>query len=328
MTETVSAIANVFRTDHSFLLTAHVNPDGDAVGSVAAAAWILKALGKEPVVFLESGVPAYLDWIEFPCPVLSTPEELASCKPDRVVVMDCGDAQRSGEAMTAFIESGRAQVINIDHHLSNPMFGEINLVDTTASSTGELIADIAAELGIELSGHMGEALYLAVSSDTGKFSYNNTTARAHDIASQIVANGLKPGDFNEKTDSEWSLNKIRLWAKLFSNIEIALNGKVAYLSLPKTLFESTGTEYSDIEAIINYLRRIEGVEVAMTIRETDTGSKASMRSHGAVDVQKMAAAHGGGGHKNAAGLTLDLPLNKAIEALLATIDQNLTLDEA
>ena len=328
MTETVSAIAKVFRTDHSFLLTAHVNPDGDAVGSVAAAAWILKALSKEPVVFLESGVPAYLDWIEFPCPVLSTPEELANCKPDNIVVMDCGDAQRSGEAMTKLIESDRAQVINIDHHLNNPMFGGINLVDTTVSSTGELIADIAAELNIELTGHLGEALYLAVSSDTGRFAYNNTTARAHDIASQIVANGLKPGDFNEKMDSDWSLNKIRLWAKLFSNIEIALNGKVAYLSLPKALFESTGTEYSDIEAIINYLRRIEGVEVAMTIRETDTGSKASMRSHGAVDVQKMAAAHGGGGHKNAAGLTLDIPLEKAIETLLATIDQNLILDEA
>ena len=328
MKETVTAIADALRTDRYFLLTAHVSPDGDAVGSVAAMAWILKKLGKKPVAFLESGVPAYLDWVEMPCPVLTTADELSTCSPDRIIVLDCGDAERTGDIMTAYLARTEVPVINMDHHLNNPMFGAINLVDTSASATGELVANVADELGVELEGPLGEALYLAISSDTGKFSYNNTTARAHEIAAAILKHGMKPGDFNEKAESEWSFNKIKLWAALFSNIEIALNGKVAYLTLPNALFERTGTEYSDVEAMINYLRRIENVEVAMTVRETESGSKASMRSHGDVDVQKMAASLGGGGHKNAAGVSLDIPLEKAVETLLATIAQNLVFKEA
>lgn len=328
MPNTVSQIAQAIRANETFILTAHINPDGDAVGSVAAMAWLLTKLNKQPIIFLESGIPAYLDWVELPCAVLSTAEELATCKPEQIIVMDCGDAERSGEIMTSYLAETEASVINIDHHLHNPMFGAINLVDTAVSSTGELVANIAEELGLAFEGFLGEGLYLAISSDTGRFAFNNTTARAHEIASQVVRSGLRAGDFNEKLDSDWSVNKIRLWAELFSNIEIALNGKVAYLTLPKALFERTGTEYSDIESIINYLRKIENVDVAMTVRETETGSKASLRSHGAVDVQKMAASLGGGGHKNAAGISLDLPLDAAVETLLATIDQNLVLNEA
>ncbi|MCT4536386.1 bifunctional oligoribonuclease/PAP phosphatase NrnA [Halodesulfovibrio sp.] len=328
MSNVLSEIAQTIRAGETFLLTAHISPDGDAVGSVAAMAWLLTKLEKTPVIFLESGIPNYLEWVEFPCSVFTTAEELATCTPDTIIVMDCGEAERAGNIVTDYLAHTDAPVINLDHHLHNPMFGSINLVDTTASSTGELVADIAEELTIGFDGFLGESLYLAISSDTGRFSYNNTTARAHAVASKVVDAGLKAGDFNEKLDSEWSLNKIRLWAELFTNIEIALNGKVAYLTLPDALFERTETEYSDIESIINYLRKIENVDVAMTVRETDTGSKASLRSHGAVDVQKMAATLGGGGHKNAAGVSLDLPLDAAVETLLATIAQNLVLNEA
>ena len=328
MNETVSAIAEALRTDNNFLLTAHVSPDGDAIGSVAAMAWILKKLGKQPLVFLESGVPSYLEWVEIPCPVLTTAKEVSACAPERIIVLDCGDAQRTGDTMSAYLDRTDVPVINMDHHLNNPMFGDINLVETTACATGELVAAVADELSVELTGHLGEAVYLAISSDTGKFSYNNTTARAHEIAAAILEAGLKPGDFNEKAESEWSFNKIKLWAELFANIKIALNGKVAYLTLPNSLFESTGTEYSDVESIINILRRIENVAIALTVRETDSGAKASMRSHGDVDVQKVAAVHGGGGHKNAAGVTFDIPVEKAVETLLATIAQNLVFKEA
>lgn len=328
MPNVVSQIATAITADKTFLLTAHISPDGDAVGAIAAMAWLLIKLDKKPVIFLESGVPSYLEWVELPCEVFTTAEELAACQPDRIIVMDCGDSHRSGEIMTEFLAESNAPVINIDHHLHNPMFGELNLVDTNASSTGELVAGIVEQLGVSYEGFLGEGLYLAISSDTGRFAFNSTTARAHEIAAQVISTGLTPGDFNEKLDSAWSLNKIKLWAELFANIEIALNGKVAYLTLPRALFERTGTEYSDIESIINYLRKIENVDVAMTVRETETGSKASLRSHGAVDVQKMAASLGGGGHKNAAGISLELPLEKAVEALLATIAQNLVLNEA
>ncbi|SIN94889.1 DHH family phosphoesterase [Halodesulfovibrio marinisediminis] len=328
MPNVVSQIAQAIRANETFLLTAHVNPDGDAVGSIAAMAWMLIKLDKKPIIFLESGVPDYLDWVELPVTVLTTAEELASCTPDRIFVLDCGDAHRSGEIMMDFIARTNTPIINLDHHLHNPMFGDLNHVDIGSSSTGELVADIVDELGISYEGFLGEGLYLAISSDTGRFTFNNTTPRAHEIASKIIRAGLKPGDLHEKLDSNWSMNKIKLWAELFANIEIALNGKVAYLTLPKALFERTGTEYSDVEAIINYLRKIENVDVAMTVRETDHSSKASLRSHGAVDVQKMAASLGGGGHKNAAGVNLDLSLDQALETLLATIAQNLVLNEA
>lgn len=328
MPNVVSQIAQAIRADETFLLTAHIGPDGDAIGSVSALAWLLIKLDKKPIIFLESGLPTYLDWVELPCAVLTTAEELATCKPDRIIVMDCGDAERSGDIMMDFLARTEAPVINIDHHLHNPMFGSINLVDTASSSTGELIANIVDEFGIAYDGFLGEGLYLAISSDTGRFAFNSTTPRSHEIASKVINAGLKPGDFNEKLDSDWSLNKIKLWAELFAHIKIAVNGKVAYLTLSKALFERTGTEYSDIESIINYLRKIENVDVAMTVRETDSGSKASLRSHGAVNVQKMAAGLGGGGHKNAAGISLDLPLEKAVETLLATIAQNLVLNEA
>lgn len=324
MQETIKEISRILKEENDFLVTAHENPDGDALGSISALTWMLTRLGKRVAAYNVTGVPHYLDWLQIPVMVHTNISELPFT-PKRVIVLDSGSAARAGAAIEQLLSSTPS--ICIDHHLKTPDFADINWIDPSYAAVGEMLAVLADHLTIMMTDEIGEAIYLAIASDTGNFTYGNTTPRTLEIAAEVLRRGLDLESFTARSEANWSLNRIYLWGHLFDNVNLVLDGQVAYITLPDSLFADTGTTMEDAEGIVNFLRRIHGVKIALTLRDAGPGKcKISMRTHGALNVQEVAATFGGGGHKNAAGATLDMPINEAVNAVIAVLAEKLALD--
>lgn len=317
-------VLEVLRREDDFLLAAHVNPDGDAVGSLAALGFVLKALGKRFTLYCATGAPRHYDWLTLPSPLRTElPEDGFSW----VVTLDCGDLGRVGEALE--YRARRDRLVNIDHHLGNPGFGAVNWVDPTSSSTGEMIADLARDLGLPLSGPLGEAIYTAVVTDTGYFSFNGTSPRTLELAAELMRQGLSPGRVNAKIQNQWSLGRIRLWSEVLRGAALHMGGKVGSIRIPKALLDETETTAEDCDGIINFVLRVRGVRLALSVRENAPGRvKFSLRSVGDVNVQALAVRFGGGGHKNAAGGAMETDLETAEATLVAAAMDHLKDDPA
>jgi phosphoesterase RecJ-like protein len=297
----------------SFLLVSHYNPDGDAIGSMAALGFVLQRLGKSVSLYNISGMPAAFAWLPLPSPLSNTPPRLAEC-PDCMVSLDCGDFARTGGKISELFE--KRSSINIDHHLGNPMFADVNWVDPSFSSTGEMIALLADKLDVSLDGPLGEALYLAMVTDTGYFSYGNTSARTMETAARIIRHGLAPGEINQKIQHQWTEGRLRLMSKVLDDAEFHNNGRIGIVRITRQALRRTGTTREDSDGLINLIRRVRSVDIAIAMREETNGKiKFSLRSSGDVNVQAVASQFGGGGHKNASGGQLDGPIDRAAEIL-------------
>jgi len=314
-------IKEVLLKEDNFLITAHLNPDGDAIGSMCAVGFLLQKLNKNFVFYNQSPFPQKFSWLSLPSP---WSQELPSNKPNWLIILDSGDSLRIGEDLQPWLKD--IPSINIDHHLSNPLFGTLNWVNPQASSVGEMIAELCADLNIKLEDKLAEALYLAILSDTGSFSYGNTTSRAHYWAGEMIANGLDVGKINALLNQNLTLNKLKLMARVLGSTELKEKGQIALIKITQKMFTETSTSIEDCEGFINYIRNLQGVKIAASLREEkDQTIKFSLRSYGDINVQKIAQELKGGGHKNAAGGTMPGPLEKAEEILLTTIKKNLTI---
>ena len=313
-----SDILGALRSHSRVLVTAHTHPDGDAAGSCLTLAWALHSLGKEVCVFNEDGIPGFLSFLEAPTPVVTRLEDLP-WRPELIAVLDCGDRSRAGEALQELMDA--VPTLDIDHHLANPNFGSAgNWAVPTASATGELAGLIALELGVPLKGPLAEALYLALASDTGNFSYGNTTPCALRLTALLREQGLDIAALREKLENNWSEAKLRLWGRLMSETRLLEDGRLAAACVSRAALAETGSRREDAEGFVEQLRRLAGVRVALLLREEEKDgrlfTKASLRSSGSDSVREAAARFGGGGHKNAAGATLAMDAESALEALL------------
>lgn len=317
----IDKIKKVLLSEDNFLIAAHLNPDGDAIGSMCATGFLLKKLGKNFSFYNYSPLPQKFSWLKLPT---LWSQELPSTPPKWLILLDSGDKTRVGDILLPWVE--KIPSINIDHHISNPNYGTLNWVDPKASSVGEMIAELCFQLQIELKGSLAESIYLAILSDTGSFSYANTTSKAHFWTSKMIELGLDVGKVNALLNQNLTLNKLKLMSKVFDTIRLKEEGKIAILSITQEMFKETETSVEDCEGFINYLRNIRGVKVALSLREESDGQiKFSLRSYGDIDVQKIALILKGGGHKNAAGGTISASLAKAEKILLETIKSNLSL---
>ncbi|THB70650.1 MAG: bifunctional oligoribonuclease/PAP phosphatase NrnA [Desulfovibrio sp.] len=320
-------VRQILENEDHFLVTSHANPDGDALGSTCAMGWILKALGKDFRLYNTSGVPDQFDWLEFPSPLEDSLGELSrqGFTPKWVIAMDCGDFQRMGEEPAKALDPAR--LINIDHHTGNKGFGAVNWVDTAYPAVGEMIAELADDLAIELSGHLGEAVYLAVVSDTGNYTYGNTRAETLELGARIVRLGLHVGRFNAKYQKHWSMNRLKLWSQALSEAALHSDGNIGVVRVTKELLTRTSTSNYDLEGLVNFIRRVKGVRVSTMLRENGDGRvKFSLRSDGDDNVQRVAAEMGGGGHKNAAAGFIKGSLDAAEQRLIASIQKELGLE--
>ncbi|WP_035068150.1 DHH family phosphoesterase [Nitratidesulfovibrio termitidis] len=323
MTDTAASIAAIIRAEDDILVASHANPDGDAIGAVAAMAHVLRALGKRFRLYNTSGVPQQYGWVDMGGPVARTWAELEGFTPRLAVILDCGDAHRVGGDLQARLPELRS--VNIDHHLGNPMFGTVgNWVEPHLAATCQMAGMLARELGVPLSGPLGEAVYLGICTDTGNFCYGSTSGELLELAAEIVRLGLKPGLFHDRLENNWSIGRMRLWGALMQGIELHCGGAVAVSVITDDMFALHGADKDDLEGYASQLRRLAGVRVSLMVRGDGAGrSKISLRSSGTDDVRVVAAAFGGGGHRNAAGAELDMQPHEAARAVLAAIPAQL-----
>ncbi len=300
------------------LIAGHVNPDGDALGAIAAAGWILNSLGKNFLLYFPTKIPANLRFLPLPGPIFTNLGDLPFA-PQAAVYVDCSEARRLGSELAPIADAW--PTINVDHHICERGLGSLaNYIDTRAAATCQLMAYVALKAGIPLQGELAEAIGLGIITDTGQFTHANSSAAVFALASALESGGLSIPDLGEKLRQGLTTNKLNLWGILFQRIELKLDGKVAVCPLFRADLDVTGCHAEDAEGFADWLRNINGVQIGLFVREIENGqSKFSMRSIGDTNVQAIAADAGGGGHKNAAGGTVDLAPQAAIGLLLGVI---------
>ncbi|QGY41624.1 bifunctional oligoribonuclease/PAP phosphatase NrnA [Pseudodesulfovibrio cashew] len=321
MESPIRQISQLLQAEDDFLVVSHYNPDGDAIGSTCAMGHILKALDKQFTLYNTTGVPQRYDFVNCPAPVA---EELPEKLPAWTIILDCGAKDRIGDDLLERIEETR--VINIDHHLGNGDYGEFNWVDVRQPAVGAMVAELAENLEVPLVGGLAECLYLAVATDTGFFTYGSTTPESLELAARMLRHGLDMPRMNRLITKQWSEERLRLWTEVMSGVELFADKRIALGTITREVFERTGTTSEDTENIINHIRRLKSVRVAAILREEGPDTyKFSLRSYGDDNVQEIAARFGGGGHKNAAGGSIQAPIDEASALLVDTIADALEL---
>ena len=310
------ALVDALRRNDRFLLITHENPDGDALGSILAVKLILDALGKDSVMYLSGQAPLPAEYKFMPLDELrrTLPDDVA----DRVLfALDCANESRLGEGQAA-LESAPL-VLNLDHHHDNSRFGGVNLVLAEASSTGEIVRDVARELGVELTPALAEALYVALVTDTGRFQYANTTPKALRLAAELVEAGADVHRVFQSVYETVQLAKLKLLARALERAQVYEGGGLVVSYLLKTDFAEVGAAEPYSEGIIDFLRAVEGAEMAALIREPPAPGRPARRvslrsSSDELDVSAIARASGdGGGHRQAAGFSSELEIPQIVE---------------
>jgi phosphoesterase RecJ-like protein len=311
----LAEVAAAIRGHDRFLITTHENPDGDALGSLLAMKLALRELGKDAEMYLfgEVPIPKEYQFMEF-AGILRGPNPAPG---DRVVLaVDAANERRLGPE-NELLEKAPF-VIDIDHHHDNSRFGDVNLIVGTASSTGEILRDVFGELGVELTPEIAEALYIAVVTDTGRFQYANTSAKALRLAAELVEAGADVHRVFQGVYENVAFAKLKLVARALENAQVFEGGRVIVSHLEKDDFDAAGAEEPYSEGIIDYLRAVEGAELAALIREPPTQNgptrRVSLRTtEEELDVSAIARKSGGGGHRQAAGFSSESSVEEIID---------------
>jgi len=328
MTQTtdLKAIADALQRHDRFLVVTHENPDGDALGSLLAITLALRQLGKDAVMYLPGATPLPREYAFMPLEDLV--REAPADARDRVLLaVDCAKDDRIGDA--AALERAPL-VLDIDHHHDNTRFGDLNLIVADASSTGEVLRDLFAELGIPLTPELAEPLYIAVVTDTGRFQYANTTPKSLRLAAELVEAGANVHAVFQEVYESVEFAKLKLLARALGRAEVLEGGRIVVSHLLRSDFTEVGAAEPYSEGIIDYLRAVEGAELAVLIREQPPGGaheyKGSLRSSiDELDVSVIARSFGGGGHRQAAGFSSDAPLEEIVERIrLGFLEQRAT----
>jgi phosphoesterase RecJ-like protein len=316
-------VLGALRGGDRFVLVTHENPDGDALGSLVAMQGVMRALGKDSLMFIgrdEFPLPYEYAFFEFDGLVSEVPADVAQ---RTIVFLDCGNFDRNA------IEIDDAPIVNIDHHHDNTQFGMINHVVPAASCTAEIVWDIMRALGVRLTPRIAEALYVGLVTDTGRFMYENTGPAAHVMAADLIEAGVDVHDIYRRLYEGVPEPKLALLTRALSRLQRFDGGRLTFARLTREDFLETGAEESYTEGIIDHLRAVQGTKVAALARELtgdDRGgaSKVSLRAtDGAVDVSRVARAQSGGGHRQAAGFATEMAPDELVAFLRREVSAQL-----
>jgi phosphoesterase RecJ-like protein len=288
-------IADEIRKRQRFVLSSHVRPDGDAIGSQLAMAYALWQMGKDVRLVNRDAPPGPLR--VFPGASRIEVADHIDDPGDAVIVMECGDLSRTG--VEGF---ERGFVINIDHHLGNTGYGAVNWFDAGAAACGEMVFDLLRELGVELTLEIATHVYVAILTDTGSFHYSSISPRTFDICRQCVEAGIDPPTIAGAIFDSNNLGRLKLFGAVLSKMELDTSGRVATIYVDQKLAAECGGTYEDTEGIVNLPLTVKEIEAVAFFKEAGPDDwRISMRSKGEVDVNAIAKEFGGGGHKNASG---------------------------
>ncbi len=308
----------------SFYIGAHIRPDGDALGSLLGLALALEKSGRTVAALSADPVPPNYRFLPGADRVLDRPP---SWCPDVGIAVDCDGIARLGSLAPAF--ASLPHVIDIDHHHTEHLFGEVHLIDPRAAATGELVYHLIKRAGLPIDSEVAACLYAALLTDTGRFSFANTTARALRIAGALVGAGADPERIARRIYAERSIASIHLLGLALARMSSDLDGQVVSSVVTQSDFAATGAAPSDTEGIIDHLRGVGGPRVAMLLTEPNhEGVRVSLRSDGSVDVSEVSLRFGGGGHRMAAGCTVDGRADGVRKQLLDALSEALRRADA
>ncbi len=317
-------IGKVIEGKQRFAVVGHARPDGDAIGSTLALGLSLRAHGKSVVMVNADAVPENLRFLpmvdEIVC-AADVPKDFAA---EAVFIVDSADLERVGKDVLAWI--GReTTIINLDHHVSNPGFGDLRYVDSGSPATGQIIFELIKQLELPLGAEAREHLWTAISTDTGSFQYPSTTARTFEIGAELIRSGVDVGAISQELYESYPFRRIEVLRELLNVVEISADGRVASWTLTREVIERFGILPEDTEGLIDVIRSIRGVIVAVFFQEAKGGGvRVSCRSKSSkADVGRMCGKFGGGGHRLAAGAHIPGPTAEAKEKFLNTVYDSL-----
>jgi bifunctional oligoribonuclease and PAP phosphatase NrnA len=315
-------IVSELKLGEKFLLTTHENPDGDALGSLLAMHEILKLMGKDSAMFLSADdFPLPYEYRHLP--LEDVRQELPGDAQERTIVfLDCGNIDRMP---VDFLGREGAHILNIDHHHDNTRFGTANLVVGDASCTAEIIYALTPDLGVVLTPEIGEALYVALVTDTGKFQYENTTAESHRMAADLIQLGVDVHEVFRQIYENTPFEKLKLLARVLSRVVRFDQGRLTVSYIKREDYEESGADESFTEGIVDHIRALDGTVVAALVREQlrpdrEGVQKVSLRtSDPSIDVSVIARKESGGGHRQAAGFSTRKSADELVEFFRAEV---------
>ncbi|NPV25972.1 MAG: bifunctional oligoribonuclease/PAP phosphatase NrnA [Firmicutes bacterium] len=311
LTRIVKELANA----PSVLICSHVMPDGDSIGSMLALGLAMEKINKKVVMAANAPIPDVYRFLAGSQKV-RLPVEVVDIPPV-AVILDCTEEERVGDKLLDLIRPIPVK-INIDHHISNTGFGEYRWVDPAAAATGELIFTLLKTMDVPLDPPIATAIYTALVMDTGSFQYSNTTDQTHRIAAELLLQGADLDGVREYLFETQPVVVLRLLAEVLSSLQLSEDGWVAWMVVTRENVESLGVSSEHFEGIVNYPKSVAGVEVGLLFRELEPGKiKVSLRSKRLVDVNKLAARFGGGGHQRAAGCIVIGSLAEVVQQVVA-----------
>ncbi len=306
----------------NIVIASHEFPDGDSIGSSLALYCALKELGLQVCCVVNDEIPKKLSFLP-EIHAIIRPQETVYDEGTTLVFIDCADEYRAGDFLCANMKNCR-MVINIDHHEGNTAFGTLNYVDIQAAAAGEIIFHLLKEMSIEIMTGAACALYTAIATDTGSFRFDNTTSRTLYIAKQLVDCGANISKVRINIWESETISSLKLLGDVLTNLQLAINGKVAYIIITKDIFEKWGIHPRETEGLVNYPKSIEGIKVAIIFKETDNNEiKVSFRSKDDTNVRLVAKHFGGGGHSKAAGCTIKGPLADTIHRVMTYLEEKI-----
>lgn len=313
-----STLLSLFERYHSFALSTHINPDGDAIGSELALYNFLTEIGKSVKVFNTDAVPKNYKFLPS-WEIIEGVNAVDTYRPEVLVVLDASTLERIGKALSKTLLP-IDKLVNIDHHATAEAFGDINLIMPSASSTSEIVYKLIKHSQTPIGKASALCLYTGLMFDTGCFRYSNTTPETHRIAAELIEIGeFAPDEVYRNVYEQLPVAKLRLLSEVLSTLQVTDDGKIASVYATQEMFRHTGTNTDAVEGIVNQIQAIAGVEVALCASEmTDRSTKVSLRSQGHVDVSQLAAEFEGGGHARAAGCRLFKPYLATLTTLVQT----------
>lgn len=312
-------IQAIIQNGKKFLLTTHVNADGDGIGCEIALACHLRNLGKQVHIFNHNPTPENLEFLDPRGDIQLYDAHKHSDlvhEMDAVFILDISDWQRLRD-LGKLLRTLPLTKICIDHHPADDHMGEIDMILPEASSTGEIMYELLTQLNARLQGRMVEALYTAVLTDTGSFRFSNTNSRAHEIAAALIARGVKPHHIYQEVYERQPANKMRLLGQILNNLNFTKDGRLVWFTITQDMLRSTGTQPRDTEGFADFPRGIDGVELCLMFLETENGKvKISFRSKGKVIINGLANRFGGGGHPFASGALVEGNLQQVVNEVV------------
>ena len=316
-------IGKAIEDHNSFVVVSHVRPDGDAIGSILALGHALEKLGKSVRYLNNDGCPPSLNFLPGSEKV-EVSKEVGVLDVEVAFTLDTAAHSRIGEGSLEAIKNTKL-LINIDHHISNPGYGDLNYIDSKSPATGQIIYELLIALNLPISEISRDSIYVAVSTDTGSFQYPGTTQRTYEMAADLVGRGLNVGQINQLTYDNQPYRKVELMRALLNSLNRSQDGLLVWWDLQMETKTKLGLVDDDTEGMIDFIRSVQGVVVAVFFEDLEGGKvRVSMRSKDSrVNASEICGVFGGGGHSLAAGIRMAGPLEDAREKVLVEIRESM-----